>query len=76
MIGNSIPPVLTYYLFQSMLERPLKDLKLIKEKLWLKGDVEGTTYTLFITIFANEVLYWLLITVSNMIRGKIYIKDD
>lgn len=31
MIGNSIPPVLTFYLFQSMLERPLKDLQLINE---------------------------------------------
>lgn len=31
MIGNAIPPVLTYYLFQSMNEVPLKDMKLINE---------------------------------------------
>lgn len=29
MIGNAIPPVLTYYLFQSMLEVPIKKLTLI-----------------------------------------------
>lgn len=27
MIGNTVPPVLTYYIFQSMLEVPLKSLK-------------------------------------------------
>jgi len=28
MIGNAVPPILTYYIFQSMLEVKLKDLKL------------------------------------------------
>lgn len=27
MIGNAVPPILTYYIFQSMLEVPLKSLK-------------------------------------------------
>jgi DNA (cytosine-5)-methyltransferase 1 len=27
MIGNAVPPILTYYIFQSMLEVPLSDLK-------------------------------------------------
>ncbi|MBD8489185.1 DNA (cytosine-5-)-methyltransferase [Echinicola sp. CAU 1574] len=30
MIGNAIPPVVTYYLFQSMLETPVRELTLIE----------------------------------------------
>ena len=30
MIGNSIPPILTYYLFQSMLETPISKLTLVE----------------------------------------------
>lgn len=31
MIGNAVPPILTYYIFQSMLEVKLQDLKLPKD---------------------------------------------
>ena len=31
MIGNAVPPILTYYIFQSMLEVPLNKLKLPKD---------------------------------------------
>ena len=31
MIGNAVPPILTYYVFQSMLETPLEKLKLVHE---------------------------------------------
>lgn len=42
MIGNAIPPVVTYYLFQSMLEIPMEQLTLIENVKNYKHEVPTT----------------------------------
>lgn len=44
MIGNAVPPVLTYYIFQSMLEVPLKDLKPISKSKYYHNRPKYETY--------------------------------
>lgn len=44
MIGNAVPPVLTYYLFQSMLEVKLRDLKLPSEVEYYHKKPKFKTY--------------------------------
>lgn len=44
MIGNAVPPILTYYIFQSMLETPINKLKPPKESNYYHNHPQFKTY--------------------------------
>ncbi len=44
MIGNAVPPILTYYIFQSMLETPLSKLKHPKESRYYHNNPPFKAY--------------------------------
>jgi DNA (cytosine-5)-methyltransferase 1 len=44
MIGNAVPPVLTYYIFQSMLETPITKVRSLKESSYLHEQPKFKAY--------------------------------
>lgn len=44
MIGNAVPPILTYYLLHSMLETPVSDIRPVSESIYYHKKPDFTAY--------------------------------